>query len=347
MASKSMRVAELTAVHSFRLIESTIDDPPPGHVQARVHAVGICGSDLHNFSEGSVGDMPSQFPMVLGHEPAGTVVKCGSGVTGWSEGDRVVLEPAIYCYHCEFCLSGRHNVCSNLRFLSQPNDPGFFRDYVNLPADNLRPVPSNLSLSEVTLFEPLAIILHSMRFVSLVMGESAAVFGAGPIGLLTIAVLRLAGAGRIYAIDPVAHRREMALKMGASAAFDPADAVHEILRDGRGVDVAVDCAGKGQSLNNSLEVTRNAGRVVVTAIPSEPEVTMKFHIMRRKELSFYNVRRSNREEPAALHMLSEMPSRFVPMITHRMPLDGIQKAFFTLESYADGVGKISVDITGD
>ena len=343
-----MRVAELVALRRFRLAERPAEDPPPGHVQARVHSVGVCGSDLHNFSEGAVGDIPSRYPMVLGHEPTGVIVRCGAGVTGWGEGDRVALEPAIYCYHCEFCLSGHHNVCAHLRFLSQPEDPGFFRDLVNLPAHNLKPLPAGLSFAEGTLFEPLAVILHSMKFVSLVIGETVAVFGAGPIGLLTIAVLKLTGAGRIFAVEPVVHRRELALRLGADAAMDPsqADPVQEILRDTnrRGVDVSVDCAGKGASLNNCLMVTRNAGRVVVTAIPSEVAVSLKFHVMRRKELAFYNVRRSNRDDAAALALLASEPRRFVPMITHTVPLENIQQAFSTLESYSDGVGKIAINL---
>src|SRR6266508_1402833 len=128
-----VRVAELTGRRELRLVEQTVGDPGSGEVQVAVHAVGICGSDLHSYSEGGVGDTPCQYPMVLGHEPAGVVVKTGAGVTGWSPGDRAALEPAIYCYHCEFCRTGHHNVCANLRFMSNPGIPGFFREFVNLP----------------------------------------------------------------------------------------------------------------------------------------------------------------------------------------------------------------------
>jgi len=132
-----MLIAELTAPRAFRLAQQTIEEPGPGEVQVRVRAVGICGSDLHSYAEGAVGDSPCVYPMVLGHEPSGTVVRTGTGVTGWAAGDRAALEPAIYCYHCEFCRSGRHNVCANIRFLSTPGHPGFFREIVNLPAANL------------------------------------------------------------------------------------------------------------------------------------------------------------------------------------------------------------------
>jgi L-iditol 2-dehydrogenase len=339
-----MRVAELVERGRVCLAERPVVEPGPGEVQVRVEAVGICGSDLHNFSEGQIGGSPCAFPMVLGHEPAGTVVKTGPGVSGWTRGDRAALEPAIYCYHCEFCLSGHHNVCAALRFLSMPGDPGFFRDYVNLPAHNLLPVPPELSQAEVTLFEPLAVILHSLQFMALRPGDRVAVWGAGPIGLLTVAALRLSGAGRIWAVEPVAHRRELALAAGADAAIDPAAAPSgdEILREtgGRGVDVAIDCAAKGDSLDQAIASLRSAGRLVVTGIPSEARINLDFNTVRRKEIAIFNVRRSNRESETALELLRDHRSRFAALITHQMPFTQIQRAFETLERYADGVGKV-------
>src|SRR5688572_19764768 len=139
-----MTVAELYEHKRFRLVERSLSDPGPGEIQVRIDSIGICGSDVHYFSEGGIGDTPCIYPMVLGHEPSGEVLRVGAGVTGWSPGDRAALEPAIYCYHCEFCLTGRHNLCANMRFLSTPGDPGFFRDRVNLPAGNLLPLDKGL-----------------------------------------------------------------------------------------------------------------------------------------------------------------------------------------------------------
>jgi len=344
-----MRVAELAALRRFHLTEREDPAAPaPGHVQVRVASVGVCGSDLHYFSEGGIGDAACVYPMVLGHEPSGVVAKTGTGVTGWSPGDRALLEPALYCYHCEFCLRGQHNVCAHLRFLSQPDEPGFFRDVVNLPAVNLLPLPEGMSLREGTLFEPLAVVLHSMQFAQPRPGETVVVFGAGPIGLLTIGVLRLAGAGRIWAVDPVAHRREMARAIGADAVLDPSagDPARTIIAEtgGRGVDVAIDCVGRGDSINQSIHATRAAGRVVVTGIPGAAQITIDYHVMRRKELGFFNVRRSNHESIAALRLLREHPARFSAMLTHARPLERVQEAFEILESYSDGVGKVVVEL---
>jgi L-iditol 2-dehydrogenase len=341
-----MVVAELVGVREFRLREQEIAEPGPGEVQVEVGAVGVCGSDLHSYSEGGVGDTPCEYPMVLGHEPAGTVVKVGAGVSGWSVGDRAALEPALYCYHCEYCMSGRHNICANIRFLSTPGHPGFFRERVNLPITNLVGIPKNLSLEVATLVEPLAIALHSLKFVELHPGDTVAVFGAGPIGLMTTAALKVAGAGRILVVEPVAHRREMAKHLGADAAIDPeqVDAATEIVAETgrRGVDCAVDCAAKEHTTNWAIRAARNGGRVVLTGIHSASFVPFEVSPMRRKELTIFNVRRSNHESHGALEMLLQRVAQFAPLVTHKRPLSAIADAFRLTERYSDGVGKMVV-----
>jgi L-iditol 2-dehydrogenase len=344
--SIAARAAELTGLRQFHIAEHFVPDPGPGQVQVHVSAVGVCGSDLHSYSEGAVGDSPCVYPMVLGHEPAGVVVKTGEGVTGWLPGDRAALEPALYCYHCEFCLSGHHNVCANLRFMSNPGEPGFFREYLNLPSRNLLALPVGMGLEISTMVEPLAVVLHSMQFAAIQPGETAAVFGAGPIGLLTVIALKLAGAKRLWAVDPVPHRLDLARAAGADAVVDPraVDPVRQILQDtgNRGVDVTIDCGGRYDSINQSIHTTRNAGRVVITAIPSEVRVPVEFSPLRRKEITLYNVRRSNHESAAALDLLAKYLPRFAPIVTHTRPLDQISQAFSQLENYADGVGKLVI-----
>ena len=340
------RVVELVEPRCLRLTEGPVEDPGPGQVQVRVQAVGVCGSDMLCYTSGGVGGVEAIYPQVLGHEPTGLVVKVGPGVSGWAVGNRAALEPALYCYHCEFCHAGRHNICRNLQFHSTGSVPGFLREYLSLPAANLLPLPPEVGFAAGTLFEPLAVVLHSMKFAAPRPLETAAVFGAGPIGLLTIALLRLSGAGRIWAADPVSQRRELAKTMGADAAIDPhsIDAGHEILHDtnGRGVDVAIDCATREDSLDQSIAALCNGGRLVVTGIPFEHRVSLDWHGARRKELVIYNVRRSNHESAAALQLLAEQPRRFGPLITHVRYLESVQSAFETVRHYADGVGKMVI-----
>ncbi len=339
-----MQAAELTAPLTFRLTDMPIEDPAPGEVQLRIQAVGVCGSDIHAYSEGAVGSTPNVYPMLLGHEPSGVIVKTGAGVTGLAPGDRGALEPALYCYHCEFCLSGHHNVCANIRFLSNPTHPGFFREFVNLPAINFRPIPANLSFEEAALHEPLAIAIHSLHLASIRLGETVAVIGAGPIGLLTIAALRAAGASRIWAVEPVAHRRELARGIGAHAAFEPDEALEEILRatGQRGVDCAIDCAAMQHTTSQAIQLARNAGRVALTGIHSSAFIEMDGSSMRRKELTIFNVRRSNHETDEALELLRAHPAWFAPLLTHTRPLDRIGEAFSIASQYRDGVGKMTI-----
>jgi len=310
--------------------------------------VGICGSDLHNFSDGGIGDRPCVYPMVLGHEPIGSILRLGPGVMGWTAGDLVALEPALYCYHCEFCMSGRHNVCANVRFHSSGQMPGFFREAMNLPAENLLPLPKGMADRAAVLHEPLSVILHSMTVAEPRAGETAVVFGAGPIGLLTIAMLKLSGLRRVWAVDPVGHRRELAREIGADEAIDPAqaDPVRETLRatGSRGVDLTIDCAARGDTMNQALHLTRQAGRIVMTGIPSEVRTPLEFHTMRRKEIRLLSVHRSNRDGHAALDLLAEEPERFAPIVTHVRSMATIQSAFELLERYEDGVGKIALSV---
>ena len=337
-----MRAAELIAPLTFRQADMPIEDPGPGEVQVRVEAVGVCGSDLHAYTEGAVGSMPNVYPMVLGHEPAGRVVKTGAGVTGLVAGDRGALEPALYCYHCEFCLSGHHNVCVNIRFLSNPHHPGFFREFVNLPVANFLSIPNDMSFNEAALAEPLAIALHSLRLASIRRGDTVAVIGAGPIGLLTIAALRAIQAGRIWSVEPLAHRRELARGIGADAVLEPAEAVQEILNKTgqRGVDCAIDCAAGEQTTNQAIQLTRNAGRVALTGIHSTASVSMDGSAMRRKELTIFNVRRSNHETQEALELLRGHANWFAPLLTHTRSIESIDEAFAIASQYRDGVGKM-------
>jgi L-iditol 2-dehydrogenase len=339
-----MRIAELYDARRFRLAEGPNPDPCPGQVQVRVRSVGICGSDLHYFEDGGIGSVKPRLPLVLGHEPTGEVHKIGDGVTGLSIGDRAMLEPAVYCYHCEFCRSGRHNVCENIVFLSSPPEPGFFREFVNMPARNLVPLPKELDWNVGTLFEPLAVVLHSLVLAPINYGDTVAVFGTGPIGLMTIAAVKATGAGRVWAVEPSAERRELAKLMGADAVLDPRqiDPVQQILQDTgrRGVDVVFDCATKADTVNQCVRVVRGAGRILIVGIPSVTETPVDLHELRRKEAVFYNVRRSNHETDAAVQMLRERPKQFGPIVTHQLPVDNIQRAFEMLESKQDGCAKI-------
>ncbi len=333
-----MNVAQLTARGQFTLVDQEPPKPGPGELLVRVAAVGICGSDMHAFAEGGVGDSPCQYPMVLGHEPSGVVEAVGDGVTGWGRGDRASLEPAIFCYHCRFCLAGHNNLCENLKFMSTATLPGFFREMVTLPAVNAFPIRPDTSLEAATLVEPLAVILHSLDLGGFKAGEAAVVAGAGPIGLLTIAMLKLMGASRVWAIEPLRHRREMAVQMGADEALKPEEfnSLHRV------ADIAFDCAAHGETVNQCLYALKGFGRLVLTGIHAEKRLDLDIHLMRRTELRLYCVRRSNTEAHDACVLLEQNLKLFEPMITHRRKLHEIEAAFRLNQSYEDGVIKMLI-----
>jgi L-iditol 2-dehydrogenase len=185
-----------------------------------------------------------------------------------------------------------------------------------------------------------------MKFAAIQPGETVAVFGAGPIGLLTLACLKAAGAARVWAVEPVAHRRELALQMGADAVLDPdqLDAARQILSDTahRGVDCAIDCAAREDTTNAAIRAARNAGRVVLTGIHSAALVPFEVSPMRRKELAIFNVRRSCHESHDALTMLTSQMALFAPLVTHTRPLDALPSAFTLTEHYRDGVAKMVI-----
>lgn len=342
-----MRIAELIGLKKFRVAEGPEPEPRAGEVLVDVAAVGVCGSDMHYYAEGGIGDSRVKYPVVLGHEPAGTVIRTGPNVTGVSAGDRFALEPAIPCQACEMCKRGLQNLCDNMRFMSSGGVPGFFRQRVVLPANNLIPIPKHVSLEVATLIEPIAVVLHSMKFASLRPGETAVVFGAGPIGLLTIAALKLAGAARIWAIEPVAHRREMARAMGADVALDTVEPEKTVLKDtsNRGVDVAFDCAAKKGTVARAIASLAKAGRLVYTGIPSELDVPFNVVGLRKKELTIFNVYRSNHQSETARDLLATHSKFFAPIVTHTRALEDIQTAFIVVDRYQDGVGKMVITAT--
>jgi L-iditol 2-dehydrogenase len=339
-----MLVAEVTGVHKFDLVDRPIADPGPGQVQVKIAAVGICGSDMHWYGEGAIGDSECVYPMVLGHEPSGIITKTGAGVTGLAPGDRGTLEPSIFCYHCSNCMRGKHNLCFHIRFMSSGVEPGYFREYANIPVQNFIPIPADMSIELAAIAEPLSIALHSMVFAQVKLGETAAVYGAGPIGLLTIAVLKLSGAGRVWAIEPLAHRRELAKLMGADAVIDPKEVKpdEQVMKEtgNRGVDLVIDCASKQDMINQCVRTVALGGRVVLTGIPSEKRVLVDIHTYRNKEVSILNVRRANNEGHFGVELLRDHPKLFAPVVTHNRPLEKITEAFHLNENYLDGVGKL-------
>jgi L-iditol 2-dehydrogenase len=320
-------------------------DPAAGEVLVRLRAVGICGSDMHWYKEGGIGSSLASYPQVLGHEPAGEIVAVGKGVDGVRVGQRVAVEPAITCGHCEFCRSGHHNNCVSSIFMGSPQMFGLFRDYAMMPQRNVVPIPDSMTFAAATILEPLSVILHILELVDIRLGDTVAVMGAGPVGLLTASVARVAGASRIFIADRIPHRLRLAREIGFDCAIEIGKFQQAVMDEtrGRGVDIVLDAAAALETINMSIAIARLGGRVVLIGIPSEADLNIDIHGAMAKELNIQTVKRSNHNAHGALDLMESgrIGDQFV---THRMPLGKTPEAFEMLAEYADGVGKVVIEI---
>ncbi len=319
-------------------------DPGPDEVLVKLRSVGICGSDMHWYLDGSIYGFPATYPLVLGHEPAGEVVAVGERVSGLHPKDRVSIEPTVSCGHCEHCVSGQHNNCLQSQFMGSPQLPGLLREYATVPAHNLELVPENFSYTQASLIEPVAVIMHMLELVEIHAGDSVGILGAGPIGLLAAAVARHCGAAQVLMADKRPHRIKMAQELGATAAV-PIGQFGELVGDktrGRGVDLAIDAAGAAETINAALAVTRLGGTFVLIGIPNQVPVGVDLFSAMTKEIRIQPLKRSNHRSKPAIALLA---SGAIPegIVTHRVAVEQAPAAFQTLAEYGDGIGKLTIE----
>jgi len=303
--------------------------PRPGAGQSLVEitAVGLCGSDLHWYDEGGIGDARITHPIVGGHEMAG-IVRGGE-----LDGVRVAVDPAIPCHHCDLCLAGHPNLCRNIVFAGHAHRDGGFQRYLAWPTARLHRLPDSLSDADGAMLEPLGVAVHAVDLGHVQLGSSTAVIGCGPIGLLMIQVARAAGAARVLAADPVPHRREAAIERGADAVLDPSEPRYferlAEFTDGLGVDVAFEIAGTDAAIDAAVEVVRPGGRVVLAGIPSTESSAFPASPARRKGLTFSMVRRMKEVYPRATALVTGGLVDVRNLVSHRFPLEEVATAFET------------------
>jgi len=322
-------------------------DPGYGEITVKIRAVGICGSDLHWYLDGRIGEVPAYYPRVPGHEPAGEVVAVGKGVEHFAVGDPVVVEPSLTCGHCEYCLKGQHNNCIHCVFLGGCQADGSLREYMTLPAGNATKFPKAFDYVKATLAEPLAVMMHMLELVDIHMGDTVCVTGSGPIGMLAAATAKAAGASRVFIADKLSYRLKIAQQMGADVTIDTTtDKLLDTIFDathGRGVDKTIECAGASETVNASIRMTRPGGTVMLIGLLSELYPKIDIHSAMLKELRIQTLKRSNHRAQEALDIMSTgcIPTA---LLTHTLPLDETPKAFEMMTNYTDGVGKVVVEI---
>jgi L-iditol 2-dehydrogenase len=330
-----MKVLRLHAPGDLRLDDEPLPICDFGETLVRVKAVGICGSDLHWFSEGSIGDARLDKPLILGHE--------FSGVT--ESGERVAIDPAIPCEHCEWCKKGHPNLCVNLKFAGHGAQDGALREFMAWPQKCLHPLPDSISDADGAMLEPLGVALHAVDLGKIKAGMSVGVFGCGPIGLFIIQLAKLSGATQIIATDRLIHRVEAAKRFGASQAFlvddkrgleEPAlrsprrESTVETMRSTvkeRAVDVAFEAAGKQEAVDDAFAAVLPGGKVILAGIPDDDKASFSASIARRKGLTIKLVRRMKHTYPRAIELVSKGLVDVRSLVTHRFSLDQAVRAF--------------------
>jgi L-iditol 2-dehydrogenase len=338
-----MKALVLHKMRDLRVEEVAKPKPGPGQVLVRVRAVGLCGSDVHYYTHGRIGEQVVTAPMIVGHEGAGEVAALGPGAEGLKVGQRLALEPANPCGRCEFCMTGRPNLCPKVRFCSTPPHNGLMCEYAVLEAHQCIPIPDALSWDEAAMLEPLQVGVHANNLARVLPDETVAVVGAGCIGLGCMEVARVAGAGRIIVTDKLDYRLKLARKLGADETInvDKKDPLAEVQRltGSRGADVVFECTNRAAGAPQAWSLAAIGGRVIMVGIPEEDEVVIDAHQPRRKELGVQYVRRSRHAARQAIDLVASRRIDVATWVTHRVPLARAKKAFDMVADYADGVLK--------
>ncbi len=325
-----MKVAVMLGIGKMGFEERPVPQVKPDEVLVRLEYVGICGSDIHYYETGRIGDYIVEPPFVLGHEPGGTVVEVGSAVSNLKPGDRVALEPGKTCGRCEFCREGKYNLCPDVVFFATPPVDGVFAEYVAHPADLCFKLPDNVSTLEGALIEPLAVGFHAANQGGAHAGQTAVVFGAGCIGLVSMMALLAEGVSRVYVVDVMQKRLDKALELGATGVINSAecDLASEIdrLTEGRGTDIVIETAGMEITTRQAIEIARKGSTIVLVGYSKSGEMTLPMSLFIDKELTFKSVFRYRHIYPMAIDAVAAGRVNLKGIVSNIFELDDIQRA---------------------
>lgn len=316
-----MKAAFLTQPGAIELREIDTPTPDDDQVLVRVAAVGVCGSDMHFYAHGSIGEMIMKEPFVLGHELSGTITAVGKNVDPARVGKRVAIEPQRPCRTCKQCKSGRYNLCPDIIFYAVPHVNGAFAEYVTIQDDFAFDLPDSVSFEAGALLEPLSVAIWSCQRAEIAVGSRVLIAGAGPIGVIMAQTAAAFGASEILITDTIDSRREFALKHGATRAIDP---TKESLA-GLDVDVFIDATGVGRAVYDGIKAVGPAGRAILVGM-GDNDVLLPIDYIQSREIWVSGIFRYTNTWPAAIELVASGKVNLDALVTHRFDLDHVEDA---------------------
>lgn len=310
-----------------RIVVKDVPKPVPGtgEVLVRVDACGICGSDVHYWQHGRIGDFVVKEPMVLGHEAAGTVAAVGDGVDNVKVGDIVALEPGITCMKCDKCRSGLYNLCPEVQFFATPPVDGAMKEFVVHPAELAHPVPAGLSAQVASLAEPFSVGVHAIRLAGFQTGQKALVLGAGIIGICVMIAAFEAGASEVAIADIQDIRLKRAKDLGATEVINSKDSKLK----SQYYDAVFECTGAPECAVNAIKATRSGGNIVLIGMGANDMTQVPLLEVVCREISIHGSFRYRNTYPVALNIIAKHKELFSKLITHNYTIDEAEKAFQT------------------
>ncbi|MFI9358897.1 NAD(P)-dependent alcohol dehydrogenase [Streptomyces lydicus] len=308
----TMRAAVLHGPEQLTLEERPVPTPGPGELLVRVEAVGTCGSDVHYYRHGRIGDFVVREPLVLGHEAAGTVVAAGPGADSARIGRRVSVEPGTPCGSCGECRPGRYNLCPDMCFLATPPVDGAFCEYLAVHQDFAHEVPDSLTIEEAALLEPLSVAVWACRKARIGPGDRVLITGAGPIGLVAAQTARAFGAGDVLVTDVLPHRLELARSAGATT-LDVSGT--PLSRAGYTPTVLLECSGVPAVSNEAIRTVGRAGRVVLIGMGGD-EIPLPLSRVQNYELELTGTFRYAHTWPTAMALVASGAVRLDSLVSH-------------------------------
>ena len=325
-----MKAAWMTDLKKIEYTTMPIPKPQGDEVLVQVEYVGICGSDIHYYEHGRIGDFIVEPPFILGHEAAGTVVELGDQVKHLKVGDRVALEPGKTCGECEFCKTGRYNLCPDVIFFATPPVDGVFSEYAAHPESLCFKLPDSVSTMEGALIEPLAVGFHAANQAEAHVGQKAVVFGAGCIGLVSMMALKARGLTEVYVVDIIPKRLEKAMELGATGVINAKEVDFlkeaERLTDGKGFDVAIETAGSEVTARQAIGSAKKGAAIVLVGYSPSGEMQLPIGQVLDKELTIRSIFRYRHIYPMAIDAVAAGTVDLKNLPSHTFGFDEIPEA---------------------